>query len=158
MKVVVADASPINYLILIDCIDILRRLYGRVVIPSEVFSELTAEGAPATVQLWIRTRPDWIEVATAPEGTALDAVLDSGEVAAIRLALAEPDCLLLIDESAGRSVASRLGIRNTGTLGVLLEAAREGLIDLSAALVSLQQTNFRVSRLLIAQILAAQAD
>jgi predicted nucleic acid-binding protein len=42
--VVVADASPINYLILIECIDVLRVLYGRVVIPVEVFSELTADG------------------------------------------------------------------------------------------------------------------
>jgi len=42
MKVVVADTSPVNYLVLIDCIDVLRRLYARVVIPDEVLSELTS--------------------------------------------------------------------------------------------------------------------
>jgi predicted nucleic acid-binding protein len=154
MKVVVADASPINYLILIDCTDVLRRLYGRVVIPPEVLGELTAEGTPLTVKSWIRARPGWIEVESAPEGTTIDAILDAGEAAAIRLALAEPDCLLLIDESEGRSVASRLGISNTGTLGVLIEAARDGLVELRPALENLQRTNFRVSQSLIAQILA----
>jgi predicted nucleic acid-binding protein len=120
MKVVVADASPINYLILIDCIDVLRRLYGRVVIPPEVLSELTAEGAPMTVRSWIRERPEWIDVESAPERISIDAVLDAGEAAAIRLALTKRDCLLLIDESEGRAAASRLRIPNTGTLGVLL--------------------------------------
>jgi predicted nucleic acid-binding protein len=158
MTVVVADASPVNYLILIDCIDVLRRLYGRVVIPPEVLNELTEEGTPGKVKSWIRTRPDWIEVKSAPAGTTIDAVLDAGEAAAIRLALAEPDCLLLIDESEGRAVASRLRIHNTGTLGVLVEAARDGLVDLRRALESLQRTNFRVSQSLIAQILAARPD
>jgi len=152
MKVVVADASPINYLILID---LLRRLYGRIVIPPEVLNELTADGAPIAVRSWIETRPDWIEIEAAPEGIAIDVVLDAGEAAAIRLALAEPQCLLLIDESEGRSVASKLGIPNTGTLGVLLQAAREGFVDLKPALDNLQRTNFRVSRSLIAQILSA---
>jgi predicted nucleic acid-binding protein len=110
MKVVVADASPINYLILIDCIDVLHALYGRVVIPTEVLDELTADGAPATVRSWIRTRPDWIDVEPAPEGIILDLILDAGEAAAIRLALAEPDCLLLLDESEGLKAASKLRI------------------------------------------------
>jgi predicted nucleic acid-binding protein len=39
MKVVIADASPINYLILIECVDVLRRLYGRVMIPPEVLND-----------------------------------------------------------------------------------------------------------------------
>jgi predicted nucleic acid-binding protein len=76
VKVVIADASPINYLILIDCIDVLRRLYGIIVIPPEVLSELTAEGAPEVVRSWMEERPDWIEVESAPEGMPIYAVLD----------------------------------------------------------------------------------
>lgn len=45
MTVVVADTSPLNYLVLIGEIDLLRRLYGRVVVPSEVVAELTDRGA-----------------------------------------------------------------------------------------------------------------
>jgi predicted nucleic acid-binding protein len=39
MTVVVADTSPLNYLTLIELIDVLPRLYGRVAIPQEVLSE-----------------------------------------------------------------------------------------------------------------------
>lgn len=79
--------------------------------------------------------------------------LDPGEIAAIHLAMAEFDSLLLIDEAAGRAVASRLAVANTGTLGVLLAAAREGLIDLRVSLDSLQRTNFRISQALIEKLL-----
>ncbi len=121
--------------------------------------ELTAAGAPRQVAAWFRSRPAWIEVRSAaacapfPRATN-EPDLDAGEIAAIQLALAEHDSLLLIDEAAGRAMASRLGVANTGTLGVLLAGAREGLIDLKVSLARLQRTNFRISRTLIDQLLA----
>jgi predicted nucleic acid-binding protein len=159
MKVVVADTSPINYLVLIDCIDVLRRLYARVVIPEEVLNELTADGGPRQVSAWIRTRPEWVEVRPAAATTRLplqigEDELDAGEIAAISVALGESNRLLLIDESAGRMVASRLGVANTGTLGVLLAAAREGMLDFGEALDKLRRTNFRISQTLIDKLLA----
>src|ERR1039458_9710793 len=159
MKVVIADTSPINYLVLIDCVSLLRSLYARIVIPVEVFAELTAPGAPPQVASWLRSQPDWVEVRPAPPGdtpqlAAHEADLDGGELAAIRLALMERDSLLLIDEAAGRGVASRLGIANTGTLGVLVAGAREGLVDLRTSLDRLRSTNFRVSQSLIVLLLA----
>jgi len=48
--VVVADTSPINYLVLIDHIGILPRLYTRVLIPPAVFNELTHPVAPSLVR------------------------------------------------------------------------------------------------------------
>ena len=112
MNVVVADTSPINYLILIVNIKLLR-------FPPE---ELSANGSPSAVADWIRRRPDWMEVRSAPFGASIALAdeysdLDAGERAAIQLALDEPGSLLLIDEAAGRSAATRLGISNTGTLG-----------------------------------------
>jgi len=84
--------------------------------------------------------------------------LDAGESAAIALAEWEADVLLLIDESAGRREASRRGIPNTGTLGVLRRASIEGLVDLRSVLDRLLATNFRVSTSLIADLLAEEAD
>jgi len=89
------------------------------VIPEAVLNELTDSGAPAEVHAWAIRHPDWVEIRTAPPPDASLADLDAGEAAAIALAETEKEVLLLIDESAGRREASRRGIRNTGTLGVL---------------------------------------
>ncbi len=87
MTVVVADTSPLNYLVLIEAIDLLPRLYRRVLIPQEVFQELREPGAPPPVGAWIDEPPEWLEVRRAPMvvDPALDA-LDPGERAAILLA------------------------------------------------------------------------
>lgn len=159
MRVVVADTSPVNYLILIGCIDLLPRLYQRIVIPQEVLDELSALATPTQVAVWVRSLPEWIEVRQRPFGAAarkeIEALgLDAGEQAAIEVALAEPGSLLLIDESAGRAAAAQFGINHTGTLGVLVAASREGLVDLKSALDHLQRTNFRASQLLLAKLLA----
>jgi predicted nucleic acid-binding protein len=44
---VVADTSPLNYLILIGEIELLPKLYESVAIPAEVLMELQSPGAPA---------------------------------------------------------------------------------------------------------------
>jgi predicted nucleic acid-binding protein len=158
MMVVVADTSPINYLILIGEIGVLQQLYHRVVIPEEVFSELMDTEAPPEVRGWATQRPVWIEIRKSPSRDAALADLDAGEASAIALAAFETDVLLLIDESAGRLEASRRGIPNTGTLGVLRRAAIEHLVDLPSALNRLLATNFRVSKPLVADLLAEAAD
>lgn len=47
---VVADTSPINYLVWIESADILPNLYGKVIIPPEVRDELLSADAPAMVR------------------------------------------------------------------------------------------------------------
>jgi predicted nucleic acid-binding protein len=165
MKVVVSDTSPLNYLLLIGCIDILPRLYTNIRIPHEVLLELSSPAAPPIVSDWIANRPSWLEATPptpllSPQIPALPIPvnLDPGETAAIHLALAEPGSLLLIDEAAGREYATKLGIANTGTLGVLLAASQLGLVDLNLSLQALQQTSFRVSQSLIRQLLAKSAE
>lgn len=160
MKVVVADTSPLNYLILIGEIEILSRLYTRVLVPHEVAAELADAGAPPQVSDWIQSRPEWLEVRPVRESERAPALqhLDPGERAAILLAREEDGVLLLIDDASGRAEANRLGIPNTGTLGVLRAAALSHLLDLRAALTRLATTNFRVSQSLIQQILAEEAE
>ena len=60
MTVVVADTSPINYLVLIGEISILAQLYHRIVIPQDVFIEIMDEDAPLEVRKWATPCPDWI--------------------------------------------------------------------------------------------------
>jgi predicted nucleic acid-binding protein len=158
MMIVIADTSPINYLVLIDEIEILPRLYHRIVIPEGVLIELMDEGAPPRVREWTTRFPDWLEIRIAPSRDPSLVDLDAGEASAIALAELEAEVLLLIDESAGRREASRRGIPNTGTLGVLRAAAIAHLVDLPSALDRLLATNFRISKALVADLLAEDPD
>ena len=62
MTVVIADSSPLNYLALIGSVEILHRLYGAVVVPEQVISELLDQAAPHDVRKWAADLPDWIDV------------------------------------------------------------------------------------------------
>ena len=86
--IVIADTSPIHYLVLVDEIDVLPRLFERVLIPLEVFEELTQQATPSAVCAWANDMPGWLEIRPL-DSTQSQAIpeLDSGEEAAIRLAL-----------------------------------------------------------------------
>ena len=85
MILVVADTGPLCYLILIEAVEILPRLYERVVIPSAVYAELTHSKAPEPVKIWAATLPVWAEIRAASH-VELDDILDPGEAEAIILA------------------------------------------------------------------------
>jgi len=157
--IVISDTTPINYLILIDCIDLLSTLYGRVVIPQAVFNELQAESVPQEVKAWIAALPHWVEVHAllSPPDASL-AHLDIGEQEAIALAKELDADLLIIDESEGRNEARRQGVRFIGTLRVLYDAAGLGLCDLPEAYNRLRQTSFRVSEKIMERFLALDAQ
>jgi predicted nucleic acid-binding protein len=144
MRLVVADTSPIRYLVRIGHIDLLPRLFERIFIPSVVAEELRHPSAPLTVQDWINHPPEWLEISAAPDtdDPALNA-LDIGERAAIVLGLFLKADLMLIDDRQGAAVAMNKGFDVTGTLGVLDLAAERGLVDLVPALEMLKRTNFR---------------
>jgi predicted nucleic acid-binding protein len=143
--IVVADSSPLHYLILIEQADLLLQLYSEVVIPEAVLAELSRPASPASVSGWLSMAP-WLRVVpVSPEEiAAVTESLDIGERAAIALAETMRADLLLIDESAGRREAGRRRILVTGTLGVLRSAAGKGLIDVPDVLGRLRATNFYV--------------
>jgi predicted nucleic acid-binding protein len=60
MRIVVADTGPINYLVLIEAVDLLPKLFDQVCIPQTVFDELTDRGRPPAAQIWVRQAPDWL--------------------------------------------------------------------------------------------------
>ena len=154
--IVVADTGPINYLIWIHEIDILPRLYGRVLIPPSVRDELRLGRAPDAVRLWIAKPPEWLEVripTVVPDTDLIIAGLDQGERDAILLAEQLEADKLLIDDLAGRKEARRRQLGYIGTLGILETAGREGLLDLRDAVSRLRRTNFHVSQELIDRLL-----
>jgi predicted nucleic acid-binding protein len=157
--IVVADTSPVNYLVLIDAIEILPQLFGQVLIPQAVLHELQNLATPPKVRAWIEQPPAWIRVEKSVANFA-DAGLDklgAGEREAIALATHNPHSLLLVDESKARQEAERLHIRFIGTLGILDRAAGTGLVDLPAVIERLLQTTFYVTPNLLKTLLENDA-
>lgn len=151
--IVVSDTSPINYLLLIDQIDLIPGLFQQIIIPDVVRDEMLDPSAPLVLQQWVVNSPSWLSVQTVSGFDATLNALDSGEQAAITLAQTLPADLLIIDERLGRRVASDRGIPIIGTLGILDDAASQGLIELADVITRLQQTNFRISRRIIQNLL-----
>ncbi len=145
--IVIADASPLHYLILVQAVDVLPRLFQRVLIPDEVCSELRHIHAPAEVQRWIAAPPLWLDVrSVAAAASSAIPDLDAGEEAAIRLAeQLGGAAFLLMDDAKGRREATRRGIPSTGTLGVLQAGSKNGYLLLRDVLPRLLQTNFYIA-------------
>lgn len=144
--IVVADTSPLNYLVLIDEIDLLPALFGHVLLPRAVLQELQHPKTSPKVQEWVVQFPIWLEVRTvASAANPVLMGLDVGEREAIQLALELGVTTVLIDEAEGRRQAERLHLEVRGTIGILERGAKLGKVDLRQALSKLEQTNFRMS-------------
>jgi predicted nucleic acid-binding protein len=146
VRLVVADTTPLNYLLLIKQADLLVKLFERIFIPQAVRDELTHPDAPDVVREWASNLPTWIELVTKSSATISDPMferLDRGERAAIKIAVHMKADLVLMDDRDGASVARARGLAVTGTLGVLDLAARRGLVRLDEAFDQLRRTNFR---------------
>lgn len=161
MRVVVADATPLHYLILIDAVQVLPRIFERIHIPIEVRDELSCEAAPPDVRALIQHPPEWLEIVATPHIASKDPMLetlDSGERAAIVLAESIGAELLLIDDRAGALLAQRRGLAVTGTLGVMDLASRSGFLDLREAFKRLRKTNFRYPPSLMEMLLGEERN
>ncbi len=157
--IVIADTSPINYLVLIGEIDVLQKLFSRVILPEGVFDELQSDKAPKPVKEWVTALPAWCEIKQVKITIEPDLErLGLGERQAIVLAKHLGADLLIVDDRAGVREALKRNLRVAGTLFVLEEAAVRGFLNLSEAITKLQQTSFRVSPKIIQQVLERSKD
>ncbi len=142
--IIVSDTTSVNYLILIDHIDILRELFGRIMIPQAVWEEFHNQGTPEIVRLWVDSSPSWLEVRQASE-TFIASVgqLGAGEREAVALAKELNADAILMDDRKATKEARKHGLTTIGTLAILAKASERGLLDLTGALRKLAQTNFR---------------
>ena len=125
MTAVISDASPLIALAFLGLEGLLQSLFAEVLIPSAVATEarqrrgvfggIDCSGIPGLRVL---------DPAAAAPLSHRHGMLDPGERAAISLAVELPNSPLIIDERRGREVASEIGVRVRGTVGVLLQAKR----------------------------------
>jgi predicted nucleic acid-binding protein len=145
--IVVADTSPLNYLICLGKTDVLREIYDRILVPNAVLIEMQHPDAPPGVRAWASAPPAWLEARRVGQvDGSLAAELGLGEREAISLALEVKADVLLIDERVGRQEAEARQIEVAGTLAVLLQASLRGHFDFPEALEQLRRLGFRVSR------------
>lgn len=130
MTAPVSNTSPLTNLAAIGQFDLLRELYGQLLVAEAVWAELNANGHawPGCDELasaaWIARRA----VVNRPLVTALQERLDPGEAETIALAVECPPPFILMDEKEGRRAAHRFGLKTVGVVGVLIEAKARGLI------------------------------
>src|SRR5437764_719394 len=130
--IVVVNSTPLIYLAAIGQFDLLRSIYGQIVIPMAVFDEVVIQGAgqwgaaETAAAGWIDRRV----VTDRSEVSALLGQLDLGESEVIVLAQEVGADLAVMDETAGRRELASRGISFIGTVGVLMQARQRGLIPL----------------------------
>jgi predicted nucleic acid-binding protein len=152
MSLVVSDTTSVNYLVLLRLDHVLHELYGQLFIPPAVLGELRHARSPEAVRRWANHLPAWVTIKR-PTAPFVDDRLGIGELESIALAKELPATLLLLDDRAARRVAVENGLPVAGTVGVLENAAEQGLVDLKKTLELLVQTNFRIQPKVISDAL-----
>ena len=127
--IVVSDTTPLISLLKIDCIDLLEKLFGQVLIPQAVFDELTADERFKLEADQI-SRKQFIIVKAVRNSESASILkratgLDQGESEAIVLTDELNADVLLMDEAKGRAVSSQIGLKIMGTIGILMAAYEE---------------------------------
>jgi predicted nucleic acid-binding protein len=144
---VICNTSPIQYPHQLGLLDILPALAGRIFIPPAVRQEI-ATGRGVGVNLPDLEALDWLTIRAPKTLSALGLITDlgPGETEVLALALESPDPVVILDDNLARRAAAVLEVRFTGTLGLLLDAKRAGLVStVEPQLDRLQRLRFRLS-------------
>jgi len=130
MRKVIVNSTPIIALCKADLLPLLRELYGEVTIPQAVYDEVTRKN---DVVRKLLLESHWIHTERVKNDAArrmYKAKLHDGEVEVMMLAQEHgADHLVIIDDNAARKTAEYLGLRLTGTVGVLIRAKQLGLVN-----------------------------
>lgn len=159
----IADAGPLIALARIDALDLLHRLFGRVIITTTVRDEIlpAASTFPETEQLTHTLVQGWVEVVNEPQNRwhPLNPGIDAGEASAIKTACYWRDAgdavLLVMDDRAGRLEAKAQGIALVGTVAMIGLAKTEGLIAAARPLLErLVQSGYFIGPSVMTAVLA----
>jgi predicted nucleic acid-binding protein len=128
--IVVSDTTPLSELAKVGSLELLREVFGKIIIPQEVYNEVTTGLHPAASAVPSAT---WIQVCPVSNQENIfalqeDTGLDLGECAVIILAEELGATQILIDERAARLVAEERNLSIIGTIGTLLLAKEQGII------------------------------
>ncbi len=155
---IVSDTTPIISLIKIGILELLKSMYGEIILPEAVYNELISNPLMSR-EAEIIKKSTFLKVTKVENEFAVKLLqkqlnLGTGESEAIVLADTMKAGLLLIDEKKARGIAESMGINITGTLGILLDAKRQNRIKkLKPLLDGLIGNNIRISKKLYNDVL-----
>jgi len=143
----ISNTSPLLYLFRVGVLDWLPHLFDEIWVPQAVVTEMEY-GRKAGYDVPEISNYDWVIIAeprnVPSEWLTLD--LGPGELEAMALALENPERVVLLDDGLARRIAQAAGLEVWGTLRVLLEAKKQGLVKKVAPLVDdLQMAGIWVS-------------
>ena len=156
---VVSNSSPLILFAKIGWLDLLKALYGEVLIPAAVHHEVVGPEPPRAGAVEVAAA-DWIRQESIRHIPAALAARDlgTGETEAIVLAK-ERGLTLVVDDPGGRAAARDEGVQITGTAGVLLAAKRRKLLTaIRPTLDALVSNGLRLDRALYIQLLELAAE
>jgi predicted nucleic acid-binding protein len=140
MRKIIVDTSCLIILSKIKELPLLKLLYGEVLITDIIAKEFD------------EPIPDWIIIYPIKlnENVFLfEKSIDKGEASVIMLALEIPNSIIIIDDFKGRALAKELGIKVTGTIGIIITAKNKKLIpSIKPILEKIKETNFYISKAL----------
>ncbi len=160
MRDVICDTSPIQYLYQLEQLHIIPKLANQVFIPSAVVEEIKI-GHSLGVNLPKLEELEWVTVRRPISELALPLVsnLGPGETEVLMLALEMREAVAVLDDALAREMAETLDLRLTGTLGLLLDAKKAGLVPaLRPLLDKLQSLRFRLAPRTYSAVLALSGE
>ena len=120
---VISNSSPLIALTQIGRLDLVRRLYTRIYIPPAVARE---------VEPTVAKRPDWVlvqKLARPLQPITVSGSIGPGEREVISLGVELGAALLIVDEQPARRLATSVGLRVIGTVGLLMAGKERGFLD-----------------------------
>lgn len=143
MRKIISNSTPLIILSKIGELEILKKLYGEIIIPRAVFEEVTIKSDAIKNLSWIKI----LEVQDKTDRKIYQAKLHDGEVEVMMLAKEISADLLIIDDNAAKKFAKFLGFKVTVTLGILVKAKAEKIIsEVSPILDKILAEKFYISK------------
>lgn len=136
--IVIADFGPLMALGKLGILELLAHLYGQVRLTTAVYAEVVVKGrewgyidasvVEAAIQTGKLVVVEMSDAELPPDVASLP--LDAGEKQTLYLALRDKVDLVLFDDLKAREEALSRGLTVKGTLGIIVQAFRAGLVTL----------------------------
>ncbi len=129
--IVVSDSGPLIALAKIRKLNVLRELFGEIIIPKAVWIEVVerGKGKPGSDEV---KNANWIKIIEVKDELSVEILrkeIEVGEAEAIILAKEINADLIILDEKIPRIIAKSLGLTVVGSLAILFIAKKRSIIE-----------------------------